>query len=254
MNTLKELFNQLFKLDEIFFHIPHSNSYIPSYKGYDLTLIDEEINLTTDWYTDQIFDIRVVDKLITPFSRVFCDVERLPDDRESMLSIGRGFFYTSTVNGKLLRTDVNNLKETIYKNYYLDHHKKLNSLTKDKLEKYDRCLLIDCHSFNDLPIPTDSSQDEYRPDICIGYNNHTDMYLLNYFTAFFESHNFNVEVNYPYYGAMIPSDYEDKDYRVKSIMIEINKGLYMNPDLSPIPNRITYLREIISHLIFCLIN
>ena len=47
-----------------------------------------EISLLTDFATDRIFDIADTTKLIFPYSKVFCDVERLDDANEVMFSVG----------------------------------------------------------------------------------------------------------------------------------------------------------------------
>jgi N-formylglutamate amidohydrolase len=57
-----------------------------------MDLVENEINLLTDWATDKIFDVVGTKKLIAPFSRIFCDVERFEDDFEELYKVGRGFF------------------------------------------------------------------------------------------------------------------------------------------------------------------
>jgi N-formylglutamate amidohydrolase len=44
----------------------------------------------------------------------------------------------------------------------------------------------------------------------------------------FRNHNLTVKINSPYSGTIIPLKYYQKDKRVKSIMIEINRNLYMD--------------------------
>ena len=251
MKTLKELYNQSYKLDEIIFHIPHSSSLIPEYTGYsNLEDIQSEINIVTDWYTEEIFNIKNISKIITPYSRVFCDVERLPDEVESMEYIGRGFFYTKTLNKKQFRKDKGNLKEYIKENYYDKHHAQLNNLVKDKLTRNEKVLIIDCHSFNEVPIHSDKIKDMPRPDICIGNSViKTPIHLTNYFEYFFLENEYYTEINNPYEGTIIPSEYLE-DFRVHSILIEINKELYMNYDYSRKENKVTELNELISNLIF----
>jgi len=55
--------------------------------------------------------------------------------------------------------------------------------------------------------------------------------LVNYF----KSHGYRVEINRPYKGTTVPTRYHQKDARVLSIMVEINKGLYLEDNsLEPI--------------------
>jgi N-formylglutamate amidohydrolase len=85
----KALFGDIFK-DSLIFHIPHASTYLPFINGYNMDLVENEINLLTDWATDKIFDVAGTKKLIAPFSRIFCDVERFEDDfEENSLSIVR---------------------------------------------------------------------------------------------------------------------------------------------------------------------
>ena len=106
-NTLlgMELFKDSF-IQALIFHIPHSKTEIP--KEYNSDFLDDEltkreIELLTDFYTDEIFSINNTTKIVFPYSRVFCDVERLIDEEEEMFKVGRGFFYTKTDSGQELR-------------------------------------------------------------------------------------------------------------------------------------------------------
>ena len=44
----------------------------------------------------------------------------------------------------------------------------------------------------------------------------------------FERLGYSVDVNYPFRGSLAPSDYYSKDARVQSVMIEVNRALYMD--------------------------
>ena len=75
--------------ESLIFHIPHSSVHIPFTTGFEVSLIQSQINLLTDVGTDLIFDVPNTERLVTPFSRVFCDVERLPDDLRRGIAKGR---------------------------------------------------------------------------------------------------------------------------------------------------------------------
>jgi len=217
-----------FNKNELIFHIPHSSSIIPDKTGYvSDELIETEIEKLTDWYTDIIFDVDNTDKLIADFSRVYCDVERFENDLfEPMAKFGRGFFYTHTDCGKLLRTETDNNKLSVLK-VYNKHHKKLTELTQTKLNEYGKAIIIDCHSFTDIPFNTDLDKTENRPDICIGTDNfHTPEHLKLFVANKFGELGYSVEINFPYVGTIVPIDYYNKN-NIQSIMIEINRKLYM---------------------------
>jgi len=215
-------------MNHLILHIPHASTHIPFVDGFNLSLIEAEQQLLTDWETDKIFDVPEVTKLICGFSRIFCDVERLPDEMESMYQFGRGFFYTHTDNGKELRREIHQIKNRIYEDYYLKHHRSLNAAVVEKLNQYNRLLIIDCHSFSDEPFKTDLDKNTGRPDICIGTDNfHTPNRLTECMVAFFLNKGYSVRVNSPYSGTIVPLEFYKKEPKVKSIMIEINRKLYM---------------------------
>ena len=90
-------------LDSYILHIPHASTDIPKLDGFLLDRLEKDLYLLTDWATDRIFDVDGIEKIVTPYSRLFCDVERLEDASEPMLQVGRGFFYTHGYDGSELR-------------------------------------------------------------------------------------------------------------------------------------------------------
>ena len=212
--------------ESLIFHIPHSSVYIPFTTGFDINLIQSQINLLTDFDTNLIFDIPNTEKLTTPFSRVFCDVERLPDEDEEMFKSGRGFFYTHCDNGDKLREDIDGIKQKIYQEYYVNHHQKLEQIIEERLEAIGFATIIDCHSFANIPFETDLTQFGVRPDICIGTSEtNTPIWLIDKVEKYFNTHYNKVAINFPYSGTIIPKKYENAP-NVSSIMIEINRDLY----------------------------
>lgn len=221
----------LFKEDilkSFILHIPHSSTYIPSLDGFEMDKIDDNINQLTDWETDKIFDVNGIDKIITPFSRLFCDVERFADDDEPLVFVGRGFYYTHGFDNKPLRRLDIDTKNYIYNNYYLKHHQLFHDLVKSRIDDIGVCHIIDCHSFNDLPILANEYLGK-TPDICIGIDEfHSPKYLIDYTLNYFKNIGYSVKINDPYSGCIIPKQYFKKNNNVKGIMIEINKKLYMD--------------------------
>lgn len=212
-------------------HIPHSQIHVPNYSGFILRKeeIISEINLLTDWATDTIFDVPESDKLIVSFSRVFCDVERFYDEAEPMAAKGAGIAYTHTDSGKFMRQVSDELKQNILDNYYKPHQDKLNQLAQDHLNSFGQAIIIDCHSFSSKPLIREFDQSTDRPDICLGSDPyHTPEDLINQFQTFFRNQGLKVAVNKPYSGSMVPGKYYNKNKQVQSIMIEVNKKLYMD--------------------------
>ena len=228
-------------------HIPHSGVEIPDKRGFDVDLIESEIQLLTDHKTDEIFNIEGVDRIVVPYSRIFCDVERLPDEEEPMFKVGRGFYYTHVDSGKPLRILDEEHKIKIKEEYYDTHHKKLSELVSKKLEKHGMVYIVDCHSFPNEPLNTDQIKDVDRPDICLGVDEtQTPKWLVNMFTNYFKYHGLSVDINQPYNGTIIPKEYKGNT-RVSSIMIEVNRNLYMEGN-SIDEDKVLYLKEVINGL------
>jgi len=228
-NTIlgQDLFDYDFK-DSLVLHIPHSSLSIPSRQDYLLT--DEEINKEilklTDIGTNVIFDLDwPVRKVIFPCNRIYCDVERLPDVDEIMFQYGRGFFYTKTDDGRDLRTE----RDKGYVEYiYQKHHENLTSEVKDALRRQGVATIIDCHSFSDTPFETDLIKEGNRPDICLGTDEfHTPDWLTKKLKTYFEGLGYSVKINNPYRGTIVPLKYYNKDVNVNSIMIEVNRKLFI---------------------------
>lgn len=217
------MFNDEIKKQHIF-HIPHSSISMPNYDGVlDTDLVDQEILKLTDWATDIIFDVDGIDTIRTPFSRVFCDVERFNDESEPMNKFGRGVLYSKTESGNELR-DISD-KEYIIEDYYDKHHKKFELLVDDKL-KDGNVYIIDVHSFPNIPLSGEINS-KVRPDICIGYDEeNADQNFILPLVNYFKNNGYTVSINEPYSGSIVPIKYIG-DKRVQSVMIELNRDLYM---------------------------
>lgn len=216
----------LFSIDDltkspIILHIPHSSTHIPLYDGYvSNELIENEIARITDWKVIELFNVENITKIITPFSRIFCDVERKDDISESMYNVGRGFYYTKTIDNKELRIIDDEYKEFIFDQYYIPHHKQLTQLVQNKLDIYNKAIIIDCHTFSN-----DIVNMPNIPDICIGINSfHTNNELLNNLIYNLKILNKTIGINYPYDDTIVPTEFLFKNNNVQSIMIEINRS------------------------------
>lgn len=254
-NTLSAL--NVFKDEiesEILIHIPHSGTHIPSYESMDKEKekVEKEIQLLIDWATEEIFDINNSTQIVVPFSRVFCDVERLSDEQEEMFKKGRGFYYTHSDNGERLRKDNPELKQMIFEKYYEPHHERLLTACQDKIDKYGFCTLIDAHSFSEEPLQTEGNQDLNRSDICLGTDDfHTPVAWIKMLKSHFEDKGFTVGINRPYSGTIVPLSMHKKEKRLQSIMIEVNKSCYMEKE-KVISEKVAHLKEVMNTINVCL--
>ena len=218
--------------NSIVLFIPHSSDLLDrsSWNGD----IDSAINRWTDWHTDKLFnsDDERVKKLIVPFSRFYCDTERLIDD--PMESIGQGIAYTRIEGCSRVLSE--HQKDEIHE-AYSDVHEQLEALAGSG------SLIIDCHSF-----PSDLAPDT---DICVGFND-DDSYpsdeIINIVVEHFKNAGFKVGINDPYSNSM----------RVKAsiptFMIEFNKAVYLQPDGKTLKEEWKNINELIQSLYLILLE
>lgn len=212
--------------DVFIFNIPHSSTTIPDTSIYLNDNWKTDIKYLTDWATEKIFAIENIDTQVAHFSRIWCDVERFDDDKiEPMSKNGHGFYYTHDIFGNLYR---NNSFKYLIKDAYQEYHNSLTIKINEKIRKYGWAVIVDCHSFLDFPCPIDIQKDIQRPDICLGTNCHTPKTLLDQFKLGFEKFGYSVFINKPFSGTFVPTELYNTKKNVLSIMVEINKKLYMD--------------------------
>ncbi len=215
-------------------HIPHASTVIPDRTGYTASsqVIDTELLKLTDWYTDDLFAYAEGIPIVAEFSRLFCDPERFTEDaREPMAAAGMGVLYEKLDNGQLLRTVELAYRERVLKTNYQPHHQRLETAVRDQLAQNGKALIIDCHSFPNTPMLRDQSQRADRPDFNIGTDLfHTPDYLIATSKQFFADRGYSLGVDWPYAGSIVPMKYYQQDSRVSSIMLEINRNLYLSDE------------------------
>jgi len=219
---------------KLILHIPHSSTNIPFYDGFvnDMDKIDREIVKLTDWFTDDLFSNEIDDAIIAPFSRIFCDVERFADDKlEVMSKFGMGVLYEKFDDEETLREVTPELRKRILKDFYWKHHETLSELVKTRLESNNSCLIVDCHSFPEKALNRSLNKTTFRPDFNIGTDSyHTPKKLIELSKRYFEELGYSLGIDEPYSGTMVPMEYYKKDDRVQSIMLEVNRKLYLDVD------------------------
>lgn len=202
------------RFDKIILNIPHDSHVFPmgsrsEWKG----LSESDIEKWTDSYTYYLFDSRLdgIDRVVFPYSRFYCDVERLEND--PLEKEGRGIIYTKFNDA--VRAPVTDEEREEIMWLYNDHKKKVLDLIDS-----DRCLVIDCHSF-----PNDLSD----VDICIGFNDDwskPDQEVIDLICDYFTNHGYKVGINEPFSNSYSP----ESEHKYKSVMIEVNKRVYLSKD------------------------
>jgi len=233
----------------ILLHIPHAATAIPLRTGYlvDEAALQHEQLLLTDWHTDHLFGNTTDTAITAPFSRIFCDVERFPDDaHEVMAAAGMGVFYTHTDSGLPLRQVDADLRTHLLHTYYLPHHARLRAAVQQQLERYGTALLVDCHSFPDTPLLRDLDRRPGRPAFSIGTHPlHTPPALIAAAVDHFAAHGHTLAIDQPYSGTLVPTPWYGTDPRVRSIMLEVNRALYLEPGTSTRSASYTHTRQLV---------
>jgi N-formylglutamate deformylase len=131
-----------------------------------------------------------------------------------------GMIYSKTAFGRKLKRNLQTKERNELVSQYNVHHQKLLKDDKLELNNYDKAVIIDCHSFPDHPLPCDMDQSIPRPQICIGTDLfHTPIELLQIVESYFNKNNYDVQINKPYSGTLVPIEFYKKDHKVMSIMI-----------------------------------
>lgn len=214
-------------MEKIVLNIPHSsvNGIFDSYGKWPRNphFINDCVNKWTDWYTDFLFATTndKVTAVIFPLSRFVCDVERL--DNDPLEQEGQGILYRhfgGYSRGMLSSTESKHLLDL--RNDHLDKLKK--HLTPD-------AVLINCHSF---------PAGLHDCDICIGFNDDQsfDQALVNLVRRKFEEMHYKVSLATPNSNSITPS----AGFTYRSLMIEVNKRVYMEKSGMLNPNSRQWMR------------
>jgi N-formylglutamate amidohydrolase len=217
-------------------HIPHSQVGIPASLKREFVVRHKKLSAhlaaSTDHFTDELFDSNLpnTQALIFPISRLAVDTERFERDAlEPMAKRGLGVLYERGHDGNVIRRPITGARrEEIVAAWYRLHHDWLTQSVDDALVSAPRALVIDCHTFPDVPFAMDADQVVPRPDVCIGTAGiHTPQWLVHAATKWCKSQGWSVRVDAPYSGSIVPLNHNGKDRRVLSIMVEINRARYM---------------------------
>lgn len=220
----------------VMFHVPHDSAAIPASVRQQFVLGDEELaaellkmtdHLTLDLFTAGVPAHQIVHAQV---SRLVVDCERFENDLlEPASAVGMGVVYERTSGGAALRRPITDAeRQGLIDTWYRPHHRRLESATQCLLDMHGRVLLVDAHSFPRAPLPYESDQRPDRPQICIGVDEfHTPKALEAAFIHAFNAGGFDVRLNEPFAGALVPIRYYRTDKRVSAVMVEVNRGLYL---------------------------
>jgi N-formylglutamate amidohydrolase len=205
-----------------------------SFWNIDEKFVNDIVLKWTDWHTDFLFHGYKGESVRTvrfPYSRFIVDAERLWDD--PLDKQGQGIVYTKFDSyERTIPFDNHNYLLSLWHSHQANLR---NNLCAD-------ALLLDCHSF-----PSELSD----VDICIGYNedwSKPNKETLELAINLFEDYGYKVGINEPYSNSETP----DCPFCYKSMMLEVNKGAYMDEGSLRLRHDHIYkksIRELMSRLL-----
>lgn len=206
-------------------HIPHSSTDTNGQKYLrDITL---DINYLTDWFTDDLFEYDAT-RLVYPYSRFVCDVERLENDL--MEAKGQGIFYTHGIDGTPIRELSATYIEVMKFELYDSFKRKFVDAIELGLQSAPQ-VIVDCHSF--------TSEDLDDTDFCIGINDsNVPVELLERFKLLLSVNGYSQAINKPYAGCILPEQFVNRA-GAYAVMIEVNKKLYLTKELTKSDSYVT---------------
>ena len=229
----------------ILLHIPHSSAIFPNESKTRFDNLDYEERLLIDYYTDELFiptkEDHRISNVVFPYCRLYCDVERLIND--PLEKEGLGISYSRWVDkdkySQILRSfsTIHSVFK-LYADFHIEASMKLLALIGSNL-------VIDCHSFSSLPNLLNPNPPDI--DICIGYNDDEtcpNKVVIGNIVQHFKSQGYKVGINEPFCNSKtfsVPVKYH-------SVMIEINKRLYMDENSLEKNDNFTHLHQTIESL------
>ncbi len=216
-------------------HLPHDSTIIPPDERADFLLAEAELRAEslrlTDAHTTALYaeGLAPDDFVRAEVSRLVVDVERFADDaQERCAAFGMGATYVRTADGRPLRALTPARRAELMARHYWPHHRRLDAAAAARLARFGRCLVLDAHSYPTGPLPTQVSAGP-SPEIGVGTQpGHTPPALRDVVVDFFRGRGYEVGVDVPFSGAMVPDACFGRDPRLWSVMIEVRRDLYMD--------------------------
>ena len=239
-------------------HIPHASLRVPPLErqaiGLDDAALNNELLRMTDADTAELFPLTPVEagRVVFPISRLICDVERFPSDEgEPMASRGMGVIYTRTSMGHIFRAQPEPaIRHSLLERWYWPHHSELERMVNDVAARLGVCLIVDCHSFPSVALPYELDQTGQRADFCIGTDPfHTPSSVCVAIVAAVKEAGYSVTIDAPFAGALVPLASYRTDRRILSVMIEVNRRLYMDEHSGPKNRAFEQVRAVVGQLI-----
>lgn len=244
-------------------NVPHSSGLVPDSVKDQFTISDaesrEQNRQLVDWFTDELYDPIVTAggcMVRHEVSRFVLDPERFEDDaQEIMAQRGMGAIYTHGCQRQPIRRELSSEeRERVLATYYRPYHGELIRQTESCLARFGRCVVIDCHSYPEKPLPYELFGDTERPAVVLGIDpHHTPESTIRLLEKIARDFGYSFGLNKPFAGTYVPLPYY-KDPRVTAFMLEINRATYMNETLCVKSEGFAGMRSCIEAMVFALVT
>jgi len=114
--------------------------------------------------------------------------------------------------------------------FYEPYHAELAAIVSQARARFGRVWHLSCHCMSAVGAPTHPDKGQPRADICLGNVGGVTSSggFIDFVKRSFMDSGYSVSVNTPYKGAEINSRYGDPANGVESILVEVNKKLFMD--------------------------
>lgn len=116
--------------------------------------------------------------------------------------------------------------------YHEPYHRELSRVIRQKRADFGIAVQVSCHCMSAVGMPTHPDPGQPRADFCIGDMNGatSDPEYRDFIVSLLKDRGYSVTVNTPYDGGILMSRNADVGNNIHSLMIEINKRLFMDID------------------------
>jgi N-formylglutamate deformylase len=216
--------------------IPHTGTWLPA--AVEAALKPAmRVQPMTDWHLHLLYDFLPrlgVTVLHATVSRFVVDLNRTPAN--APLYPGRfetTLVPTETFDGEpIWRTPPDPAEiEQRRRSYHAPYHAQLLELIEDRLRRFERCVLIDCHS---VISRANRLHGRLERDVYLGNRDGLtcDAALIDLVERAFHATGHSVSRNDPYKGGYI-TDHYGRMEAVQALQIEMCQRLYMDEDAPP---------------------
>jgi len=114
--------------------------------------------------------------------------------------------------------------------YYDPYHRELRRVIDERHAEFGIVRQLSCHCMSAVGAPTHPDPGSERADFCIGdvHGTTSSREFVDFLMQLLRDRGYSVSLNEPYYGYELNSRYGSPANGIDSVMIEINKKLFMD--------------------------